>query len=596
MSSSGSAEQLAPGWRILLTGRWAISFRAWLVIAVLMQWPSYARNSVPSDLSPAWAITIGLLRVLAAGLVLWAADRTYLRRRAAQPAALSVVVATWLAAGAATMAVQWAAFELLDEPGISPLRWVASSITFALRSALCAYYFGLREYWTMSVEGLRASTQQLSALQASSAAELQQVRGRVRAIVVDQVLPSMRRLQSDLGGDTNAMGRDRLEELSRIASTYSQDVVREASHQVSNLPTGPGAETTSPGEAPLASPIATARAPLLVSVRWSALVFGVTLVPLAFTAPPDDDVLPILLGIAVLIALLSLGAWIQQRPAGAARTTFASTVWMAGTAVVGVGTQAAAGLLPARVTAPVPLISLVIIVFAAAMLGSSMERHLRGIAAQAQQLSVVLEDVARINNALQEELAAEKRRVALLLHGPVQGRLAAVALLLKLDNDRDDPVDGGTETRARCRIILDQVMDDLTSVVEGTFEEGQPLEDRLAQLSQNWHGIASVTVRMAPDLPHVLAGDPGLRQWIFEIVDEGINNAVTHGHATSVDVRVVATPDRVNVMVADNGAGLEPTAGHGLGLSTIGRSPAHLTLTPTPTGGALLTVSLPCGS
>jgi len=593
-----SARPQAPSWRTLLTGRWAISLRAWLIIAVLMQWPSYARNSVPTQLSPTWAIAIGVLRVLAAGLVLWVADRTYLRRRASRPAALWVVIATWLVAGAATMVVQWAAFEVLDEPGISPMRWTISSVTFALRSALCAYYFGLRDYWSQSARDLSATTQQLMNLRAKSRAELQDVRARVRAIVVDQVVPSVRRLQAELGDDSSQMARDRVEQLSRIASAYSQDVVRAASHRVSDLtslsdspvPTAPDKD-----EARLLSPKMTpdARPPLLISVRWSLLVFGVTLLPLAFTAPPDDPVLPILLGLSIVVAMLAGGAWLQTRLGGRTRSTWWSTTWTAGTAIVGIGLQVAIGLLPARVITPIPLIGLIIITFAAAMLGASMARHLGRIRLRVDELAGALNEVSAINNSLQDELAAEKRRVATLLHGPVQGRLAAVALLLKLDSGTGDTGHMEGDTRARCRVILDQVMQDLTAVVEGTFEDVQPLEERLARLARGWHGIAAVTLRLDPDLYAAVVHAPGLCLWIFEIVEEGINNAVTHGHATSIEVRALMIADGVEVMVADDGTGCDPSAERGLGLSTIGRSPALLRLTPIAAGGTLLTVRLP---
>ncbi len=237
MSLSASPRPSAPSWRDLLTGRWAISLRAWILIALLMQWPSYARNSMPVDLPPSWAVVIGILRVLAAGLVLVVADRTYLRKRACEPASLAVVIATWIAAGAASMAVQWAAFHYLDQPGISPLRWAVSSITFALRSALCAYYFGLRDYWVSSVTELQASTARLLALRSSALADLVDVRARVRTIVVDQVLPRVRRLQADLGDGHGQMTGDRLMRLSRIAEMYSQGIVRQASQQVSQLST-----------------------------------------------------------------------------------------------------------------------------------------------------------------------------------------------------------------------------------------------------------------------------------------------------------------------------------------------------------------------
>ena len=593
MSSSADPGPGAPSWRYLLTGRWAISFRAWILISLLMQWPSYARNSTPEDLAPLWSIGIGILRVLAAGLVLLVADRTYLRKRASKPASLTLVIATWLAAGAATMVVQWAAFDYLGESGISPLRWVVSSVTFALRSALCAYYFGLRDYWASSVADLQTSNSRLLALRSAALVDLADVRARVRTIVVDQVLPMVRRLQADLGGPDARMTSDRLMHLSRIAETYSHGVVRQASQQVSALPTFRAADEDSALSEAGQAPPREFRRPLLISIRWSALVFGATLAPLILTAPPDDPGLPTLVSICVLLAMLGLGAWAQARTWIHTRTTLWTVCWTAGSVIIDIGIFAALGQLPARLFSPVPLLSLMAIVFILAMLAASMERHLSGIAAQADELKQVEEEITTINAALQEELASEKRRVALLLHGPVQGRLAAVAMLLKLDIANSRSGEASAETHERCQVILDQVVADLTAVADGTFGEDQPLPDRLTQLLERWRGIAAVSLTSDDRVIDEVAHDPGLRTWLFEIVEEGINNAVTHGSARNIDVRIGVEGDLIEVNVRNDGMGNPAGKGTGLGLSTIGRSPARLTLNSLPSGGCHLRVTLP---
>lgn len=558
-----------------------------------MQWPAYARNSTYEDLSPTWGVGIGILRVLAAGLVLLVADRTYLRKRAYEPASLSVVIFTWIAAGAASMAVQWAAFDYLDQPGISPLRWAVSSITFALRSALCAYYFGLRDYWVSSVTELRVSTARLLDLRTSALADLADVRARVRTIVVDQVLPRVRQLQADLGDENSQMTSHRLMRLSRIAEIYSQGVVRQASHQVSRLSTVRVADEDSTLPKAGQAPPQERRPPLLISIRWSALVFGATLAPLVLTAPPDDPGLPILIAICMLLALLALGAFAQTRIATRSRTTLWTVCWTAGSVIIDCGVFVALGLMPARLSSPVPLISLLVIVFILAMLAASMERHLREIAAQADDLEQVEEEITEINTALHDDLAAEKRRVALLLHGPVQGRLAAVAMLLKLDVENSRPGEAPADTRERCQVILDHVVSDLTGVVNGTFDEGLPLPDRLNQLAERWQGIAAVSLTSDRRVFDAVADEPGLRTWIFEIVEEGINNAVTHGRATHIDIDIGMHDGLIEVSVRDDGVGLGAEQEPGLGLPTIGRSPARLNLSPSSIGGCELRVTFP---
>ena len=491
------------------------------------------------------------------------------------------------------MVVQWAAFAYLDQPGISPLRWVVSSITFALRSALCAYYFGLRDYWVSSVTELQSSTARLVALRTSALADLADVRTRVRTLVVDQVLPRVRQLQTDLGDGDSQMTGDRVIRLSRIAEAYSHGIVRQASQQVSQLSTVRSAEDEIVDSNVRHVLPKELRQPLLISIRWSALVFGATLAPLILTGPPDDPGLPILIGICLLLAMLGVGAFLQARTATRSRTTFWTVCWTAGSVILDVGIFTAVGQLPARLSSPVPLISLTVIVFTLAMLAASMERHLCGIAAQADNLAQVEEEITSINTGLQDDLAAEKRRVALLLHGPVQGRLAAVAMLLKLDVAHAGPGEASVDTRERCQAILDHVVADLTAVVDGSFDEGLPLPDRLTQLAERWQGIAAVSLTSDGRVFEAVAGDPGLRTWVFEIVEEGINNAVTHGLATRIDVQIGLQDDLIEVSVCDDGVGLGANVEPGLGLPTIGRSPARLTLSALPPGGCHLLVALP---
>ena len=585
----------------MVTGRWAISLRAWLLIALLMQWPSYARNSVPANLTPTWAIGIGILRVLAAGLVLLVADQTYLRHRADKPAALGVVIATWIAAGMATMAVQSAALIYLDAGGITPSRWVVSSATFAARSALCAYYFGLRDHWNRSVVELESSADRLSHLRAISRASLADIRARVRSIIVDQVLPSIRQLQRDLAQQGASASSERLLQLSRIAETYAQGIVRDASHKVSDLaPPGPRGPQD-PQDTQDSSLAATRRSrgrPLLLSVRWSGLVLLVTVVPPALTAPPDDPAMPILFAIALVLGLLALGAWVQSRLAGRAhsQTTAWSLCWITGTAAAGVSGAAAAGVLPARLSTPVPLLTLFCIVLVLVLLASSIDRHFRGIRGQADELATVLAEVTAINETLQEDIAAEKRRVALLLHGPVQGRLAAVALLLRLEAGDDAPGSSRTHVRERCLSVLDQVVVDLTHVLDGTFDDEQPLNDRLGQLAARWRGLVTVSISADPSVISSVSEDPVLRLWTFDIVEEGINNAVTHGNATRIDVTIRADDGLLEVCVSDDGTGCSEGSSPGLGLASIGRAPARWSLSAGQVGGAMLTVEVPFGS
>ena len=47
---------------------------------------------------------------------------------------------------------------------------------------------------------------------------------------------------------------------------------------------------------------------------------------------------------------------------------------------------------------------------------------------------------------------------------------------------------------------------------------------------------------------------------LYRVVQEALNNVVKHAGATRVDVAIVEAGDRIDVRIADDGAGLAPSA------------------------------------
>lgn len=58
---------------------------------------------------------------------------------------------------------------------------------------------------------------------------------------------------------------------------------------------------------------------------------------------------------------------------------------------------------------------------------------------------------------------------------------------------------------------------------------------------------------------------------LFHIAQESVNNAVRHGEPSRIEIRLVLTSDRIELVVADNGLGFDAQAvpGNGLGLSLM---------------------------
>ena len=94
---------------------------------------------------------------------------------------------------------------------------------------------------------------------------------------------------------------------------------------------------------------------------------------------------------------------------------------------------------------------------------------------------------------------------------------------------------------------------------------------------------------------------PEQEQAILRIVGEALSNAVRHGNARHIDIRLGRDEGRLRVAVSDDGAGFAPAealdTGGGLGLRTM-RERAQLiggevSLVSTPGSGTRVEIALP---
>ena len=90
---------------------------------------------------------------------------------------------------------------------------------------------------------------------------------------------------------------------------------------------------------------------------------------------------------------------------------------------------------------------------------------------------------------------------------------------------------------------------------------------------------------------------PGLDLAAYRIVQEGLTNAIRHSGATTATVRLSYRPDRLDIVITDDGRGIEasPSGGHGLvGIrERVALYGGTADLTMAPSGGTRLAASLP---
>lgn len=170
----------------------------------------------------------------------------------------------------------------------------------------------------------------------------------------------------------------------------------------------------------------------------------------------------------------------------------------------------------------------------------------------------------------------ERRRVAAELHDSVGQGLVALKLAMRdtmeLCRARDDctAVEGLTGAAARC----DDLIREVRAICHGLFPPAlEPLGLAAAmQQLRDQTKTGGTRVRLA--CGHDVEGMrfPGeVEIAMFRIAQEAVSNAVAHGRASSIYIRLKYADGQLSLRVRNDGAGFDPeqVAGNGLGISSM---------------------------
>ncbi len=167
-----------------------------------------------------------------------------------------------------------------------------------------------------------------------------------------------------------------------------------------------------------------------------------------------------------------------------------------------------------------------------------------------------------------------RRDLSRLLHGPIQGRLAAVRMKLHIltETSQDHLAVLSQNEITQIAEMVEQITHDIEALAEPL---AQPVETDVAAelnvLVTNWQGLMHVDLELPQDVISVLDQDGFLAQKIIAACSEAITNASRHGHAKHVELalRVVDVRSTLRVTVHDNGRGALDTVIPGIGLQDI---------------------------
>lgn len=560
--------------RALVGGRWAVSWQGYL-----LAWP-WAVLFIFSATPSLWVsdtVLAGLIRGIAAGtmtyvpvgLVLWLAAVTVLRCRRAAPVSVALVA---LVGGIAWTARTVAVLILLHIEGlpstISPAsRFLAGFIQGAIATLLAAWLFAtISRFHTRR----RALLNELvrEELAADHLAEsLQRMRTDVLAEVRRAMDESVRTLDDRRRADTPTA--QELDALAGISRRMSRDLANrlwaDAAHTARVHP------LTVVRSAVRHRPFAywalipgTLLGLLVLPIYWglpNALIAVsiVTVVSVAISASanaltPRLQGMRAMVAYALAIVLLLSTAAIMQVTMSALQVTSPSGNALLWAVAVNFGVL-------------YPMIGV------GAHVGRAQREALNTL-----RQSISTAEIRR--EALWREESRTRRGLAVSLHGGLQADLTASTMRAQHALDHGD--------QAAARASLAQARSLIGRTIDLPQRDHADLRCTVQTVTDTWDGIVDITTDIR------LTREPSAHcvAMLQEVLLEGIGNAVRHGCARTVAIRIVGDQGDFRVSITDNGRGFD-SATPGLGSSILDQlAPNSWSLKPSPTGGSTLCVRI----
>ena len=421
---------------------------------------------------------------------------------------------------------------------------VFTFVTLTLAAVLASNYQRHRE----SLAALADERYRLQIRSAGIRAKVQIQREELLEKIRRLLAPAIAKIQANLTGHSST------EAIDSLRSTVD-DVVRPLSMEV--------AEASDELEAESGKAVLREKAPKpsrillgeFIIPLWATLILTLVLVPAAFLVEDSPNSLVILLTVFLSMFLgLGLFQWITMKlpvPPFLATLVVPSLY-----AISLVPMYFVDDLLQWNVTVQ----QVHALLFFGACVGattfaaqfSQLQRK-----ATTENLSAVNLELEILNASLRQELWLNRRRTASVLHGPVQAALFASAMKL-------------SQEQKPTAALVAEVEQDISAALEKLNNpsnlEGDDISDILNQIVEIWSDAAEITIEIPTDLEAAIVRAPLASEALIEISREFITNAIKHGKASKVSLKVSRLDDlRIAIQVVDDGQGLPPGAKPGFG-------------------------------
>jgi signal transduction histidine kinase len=428
-------------------------------------------------------------------------------------------------------------FRLLGGP-------IFTFVTLTLAAVLASNYQRHRE----SLAALADERYRLQIRSAGIRAKVQIQREELLEKVRSLLDPAIAKIQANLTGQSST------EAIDSLRSTVD-DVVRPLSMEV--------AEASDELEAESGKAVIREKAPIpsrillgeFIVPLWATLILAIILVPAAFLVEDQLNSLVILLTASLSMFLgLGLFQWLTIKLP--VPPVLAALIVPSLYAISLIPIYFAADLLQWNVT--VPQVH-ALLFFGASVGATTFAAQFAQLQRKAttEKLAAVNLQLEILNASLRQELWLNRRRTASVLHGPVQAALFASAMKLSQEQ-KPTPA------------LVAEVEKDISAALEKLNNpsnlEGEDVSDLLNQIVEIWSDAAEISIEIPADLEAAIVRAPLTSEALIEISREFITNAIKHGKASNVSLKVSRLDEmRIAIKVVDDGQGLPPGAKPGFG-------------------------------
>jgi signal transduction histidine kinase len=290
---------------------------------------------------------------------------------------------------------------------------------------------------------------------------------------------------------------------------------------------------------------------------WSSALITLISTPAAVVFYGQDAALALALLAAATVVTLELAYFIfrrvQLRSIAALLLQVAIFAAAGGAAILALSLASlSAGLYPAA-----RIITLTVIIGSAMFIGQI--RQTQRYASQ-QKAREVNEQLELLNSQARRELWLNRRRIATVLHGPVQAALYASAMRL------------AQSSRPSKKLIqsVNQDLADALEVLKFDSLQETDLRDVIGQITEVWSGTCEIYSNISKAVYQVTKKNPLVGEAVTEVLREAVSNAIKHGSATEIEIDAKVTAKLVVISIVNNGKSPVNSRGNGFGSKLYG--------------------------